>query len=138
MDVTVWHGINFHKNNLWNILIIGNYYVNFQIYQNWMRLSSSDTRRTLMQLFLFINSTQRELITICTKSSILDRNQLALVPWSKYILPWFKDFRRKSLMFLCMHFNLNSVTDDEHSEVVPDAYTPHVDCNSGKRYKYKI
>ena len=27
-DVSVWHGIHFHKNNLWNILVIGNYYVN--------------------------------------------------------------------------------------------------------------
>ena len=24
-DITAWHGINFHKNNLWNILVIGNY-----------------------------------------------------------------------------------------------------------------
>ena len=29
-EVTAWHGINFHKNNLWNILVTGNYYVNFQ------------------------------------------------------------------------------------------------------------
>ena len=33
-DVTAWHGSHFHKNNLWNILVIGNYYVNFQNYQN--------------------------------------------------------------------------------------------------------
>ena len=32
--VTAWHGIHFHKNNLWNILVIGNYYVNFQSFQN--------------------------------------------------------------------------------------------------------
>ena len=32
--VTAWHGIHFHKNNLWNILVIGNYYVNFQNYKN--------------------------------------------------------------------------------------------------------
>ena len=25
-DATAWHGIHFHKNNLWNILVIGNYY----------------------------------------------------------------------------------------------------------------
>jgi len=55
-DVTAWHEINFHKNNLWNILVIRNYYVNFQNYQNHMLLSSSDTRRTLMHLFLFTNS----------------------------------------------------------------------------------
>ena len=33
-DVTAWHGIHFHKNYLWNILVIGNCYVNFQNYQN--------------------------------------------------------------------------------------------------------
>ena len=58
---TAWHGINFHKNNLWNILALGNYYVNFQNYQNSMLLTSSDTRRTLMHLFLFTNSAWREL-----------------------------------------------------------------------------
>jgi len=63
-DVIAWHGIHFHKNNLWNILVIGNYYVNFQNYQNWMLLTSSDTKRTLMHLFLFTNSAQRELVLI--------------------------------------------------------------------------
>ena len=29
-DVTPWHGIHFHENNLWSILVIGNYYVNYQ------------------------------------------------------------------------------------------------------------
>ena len=29
-DVTAWHGIHFHTNNLWNILVIENYYVNYQ------------------------------------------------------------------------------------------------------------
>ena len=33
-DVTAWHGIHFYKNNLWNILVIGNYYVNYQNYQS--------------------------------------------------------------------------------------------------------
>ena len=33
-DVTAWHGIHFHKNNLWNILLIGNYIVNLQNHQN--------------------------------------------------------------------------------------------------------
>ena len=28
-DVTAWYGIHFYKNNLLNILVIGNYYVNF-------------------------------------------------------------------------------------------------------------
>ena len=47
--------IQFHKNNQWNILVIGNYYVNFQNYQNSMLLNSSDTKGTLMHLFLFTN-----------------------------------------------------------------------------------
>ena len=33
-----------------------------------MLLSSSDTRRTLMHLFLFTNSALRELVSICTQS----------------------------------------------------------------------
>ena len=41
-----------HMNNLWNILVIGKYYVNYQNYQNKMPLSPSDTRRTLMQSIL--------------------------------------------------------------------------------------
>ena len=48
-----------HINNQWNILVIGNYYVNYQNYPNSMPLTSSDTKRTLMHLFLFINSAQR-------------------------------------------------------------------------------
>ena len=72
-DVTSWHGIHFHKNKLWNILVIGNYYVNYQNYQNLMRLSSLVTRRTLIHLFLFTNFAQRELVSICTQS-IRNRN----------------------------------------------------------------
>ena len=40
-------------------------------------LTSSDTKRTLMHLFLFTNSAQRELVSICTQS-IHDRNKLSL------------------------------------------------------------
>ena len=49
-------GSIFHINNQWNILVIGNYYVNYQNHQNSMLLTSSDTKRTLMHLFLFTNS----------------------------------------------------------------------------------
>ena len=42
-----------------------------------MLLSSSDTRVTLMYLFLFTNSTQRELVSICTQS-IRNPNYLSL------------------------------------------------------------
>ena len=46
----------FHVKNQWNILVIGNYYVN---YQSVMLLTSSDTKQTLMHLFL---------VSICTQS----------------------------------------------------------------------
>ena len=54
-------GSIFHIKNRWNILVIGNYYVNYQNFQNLMLLTSSDTKQTLMHLVLFTNSAQREL-----------------------------------------------------------------------------
>ena len=42
-----------------------------------MLLTSSDTKRTLMHLFLFTNSAQRELVSICAQS-IRNRNKLSL------------------------------------------------------------
>ena len=62
------------QNNLQNILVKGNYYVNFQNYQNQMLLFSSDTRRTLIHLVLFTKSAQRELDSICTQQIIRNRN----------------------------------------------------------------
>ena len=61
-------GSIFHIKNQWNILVIGNYYVNFKNHQNLMLLISSDTKRTLMHLFLFTNAAQRELVSICSQS----------------------------------------------------------------------
>ena len=61
-------GSIFHITNQWNILVIENYYVNCQNDQDAMRLTSSDTKRTLRHLFLFTNSVQRELVSICTPS----------------------------------------------------------------------
>ena len=50
-------------------LVIASYnYVNYQNYQNVMLLTSLVTKRTLMHLFLFINSPQRELVSIYTQS----------------------------------------------------------------------
>ena len=66
-------GSIFHIKNRWNILVIWNYYVNYQNFQNLLLLTSSDTKHTLMHLFLFTNSAQRELVSICTQS-IPDRN----------------------------------------------------------------
>ena len=40
-------GSIFHIKNQWNILPIGNYYVNYYNYQNIMLLTSLDTKRTL-------------------------------------------------------------------------------------------
>ena len=79
-------GSIFQIKNQWNILVIENYYVNYQNYQNSMLLTFSDTKRTLMHLFLFTNSAQRELVSICTQSirSRYKRTQLAflaLVLW---------------------------------------------------------
>ena len=51
-------GSIFHISNQWNFLVIGNYYVNYQNYQNSMLLTSSDSKRTLRHLFLFTNSAQ--------------------------------------------------------------------------------
>ena len=58
-------GSIFHINNQWHILVNRNYYVNFQNYHNSMLLTSSDTKRTLRNLFLFTNSAQKELVSIC-------------------------------------------------------------------------
>jgi len=54
-----------------------NYYVNYQNYQNLMLLTSLDTKQTLMHLFLFTNSAQREMFSICAQS-IRDSNKLSL------------------------------------------------------------
>jgi len=70
-------GSIFYINNKWNILVIGYYYVNYQSYQNLMLLTSLDTKRTLMHLFLFTNSAQRELVSLCAQS-IRNRNKLSL------------------------------------------------------------
>ena len=42
--------------------------MNFQNNQNLILLTSSDTKRTLVHLFLFTKSAQRELFSICTQS----------------------------------------------------------------------
>ena len=70
-------GFIFHIKNRWNILVIGNYSANYQNFQNLMLLTSSATKRTLMHLFLFTNSAQRELVSICPQS-IQGRNKLSL------------------------------------------------------------
>jgi len=75
-------GSIFHIKNQLNILVIGNYYVNYQNYPNVMLSTSSDTKRTLMHLFFFTNSAQRELVSICTQSEYMQMqlSYLALYP----------------------------------------------------------
>ena len=70
-------GSIFHMRNQWNILVIGNYYVNYHNYQNVMLLTSSETGRTLMHQFLFTKFAQRELVSMWTQS-IRNCNQLSL------------------------------------------------------------
>jgi len=41
-------------------LVIGNYYLNYQNYQNLMLLTSSDTKRTLMHLYSCLQIPTRE------------------------------------------------------------------------------
>jgi len=62
-------GSIFHIKNQLHILVMGNHYVNYQNYQNVMLLTSSDIKLTLMHIFLFTNSAQRELVSICTQST---------------------------------------------------------------------
>ena len=59
-------GSIFHKKK--SIKYSGNYYVNYQNYQFLMLLTSWDTKPTPMHLFLFTNSAQRELVSVCTQS----------------------------------------------------------------------
>ena len=68
------NGIHLSRKNQWNILVIGNYNVNYQNYQNLMLLTSSDNKRTLMHLLLFTNSAQRELVLIFTQSILFILN----------------------------------------------------------------
>ena len=70
-------GSNFHIKNQRNILVIGNYYVNYQNYQNLMLLTSSDTIKTLIHPFLLTKSAEREHVSIRT-SSMRNCNYLSL------------------------------------------------------------
>ena len=58
-------------------MVIGKYYVNSQNYQNLMLLSSLNTKRTLMQLFLFSERTGFNMYTEYTQPQL---TLLALVP----------------------------------------------------------
>ena len=100
-------GSIFHIKNQWNILVIGNNYVKYQNFQNLMVLTSWDTKWTLMHIFLFTNSAQRELrelitrrvdttainfpfiitLTVCIKSSVIMQQMLE----NKWMLQMLKE-----------------------------------------------
>ena len=89
-------GSIFHIKNQWNILFIGNYYVNYQNYQNLRLLTSTDTKRTLMHLFIFTNSGQRELVSVCTMYAEYTQLQLtflALYPCLLLCLSMLNEWR---------------------------------------------
>ena len=76
---------------------------------NLMLFTSSDTKRTLMHLFLFTNSAQRELVSICTQS-IHDRHP-CITPLNQmihhplliflYVFQWSAVLWPKKLLFFC-------------------------------------
>ena len=59
--------------------------MNYQNYENLMHLTSSDTKQTLMHLFLFTNPIQRELVLICTQFTQLQDRY-----WSRLHFPKMK------------------------------------------------
>ena len=102
-------GSTFHIKNQWNILVIGNYYVNYQNYQNLMLLSSSETKRTLMHLFLFTNSSQRVYATAinfpCITFLALTEN-ISLYKLNRKKYEWVVEVKLKPKAlghFICRH-----------------------------------
>ena len=83
-------GSFFHIKNQWNILVIGNYCVNYQIFQNSLLLTSSDTKRTLMHQFnscLQIPPRVRRVYTTAIN-----------FPWITFLYGW--DFREDCSEFI--------------------------------------
>jgi len=66
---------------------------------NLMLLTSSDTKRTLMHLFLFTNSAQRELVSICTQSCTTAINFPCITP-----LKFFSKCGASNLFQIYMHW----------------------------------
>ena len=59
--------------------------MNYQNYQNLMLLTSSDTKRTLMHLFLFTNSVQRELFQYVRRVYTTEINFYCITPLHLYL-----------------------------------------------------
>ena len=71
-------GSIFRINNQCNILVIGNYYVNCQNYQNSMHLTSSNTKRTSILVYKF--RPERTGFNMYAEYTQLQLTFLALVP----------------------------------------------------------
>ena len=93
-DVTAWHGIHLsHKKSMKysghrKILCEYQNYQNYKNDQNLMLLTSSDSKRTLMHLFLFTNSAQRELVSMDAEYIRPRSTFLALHPLHALMLKW--------------------------------------------------
>ena len=94
-------GSIFHIKNQWNIFVAWNYYVNFQ---NSMLLSSSDTKLTLMYLFLFINSTQRDLFQHVRRVYATAINFPCIITLNKY------EFKALNIRDISVNLVLTSIT----------------------------
>ena len=75
-------GSIFQIKNQWNSLVIGNYYVNYLNYQNWVLLTSSDTKRTLMHILVCKFHPERTGFNMYAEYTLLQLTFLALLPWS--------------------------------------------------------
>ena len=73
-----------------------------------MLVTSSDTKRTLMHLFLFTNSSQRELVSICTQSMHNRARNLKEYYWTK--LPSFLI----GGLNICVDFDLRDLKEMEN------------------------
>ena len=90
-------GSIFYINNQWHILVIGKLLCELSKLSKFNAFNLLGyTRRTLRHLFLFTNSTQRELVSICTQS-IWNCNQLSL----HYILEVNEQTFRAQYLILC-------------------------------------
>jgi len=73
-------GSIFHIKNQWNILVIGNYYVNYQNYQNLMLLTFSETN-TDVSILVYKFRPKRTGFNMYAEFTRLQLTFLALQPW---------------------------------------------------------
>ena len=81
-------GSIFHIKIHWNFLVIENYYLNYQNYQNSMLLTFSDTKRKLMHLFLVYKfRPERTGFNMYAEFTQLQLTFLALHSWVHLAIP---------------------------------------------------